>query len=43
MSRKPEAPAWNIYAWENVKKGQEPPTRENTKGKVVVFHCFQSW
>ena len=38
-----KAPAWNIYAWENVKKGQEPPTRENTKGKVVVFHCFQSW
>ena len=37
-----EAPAWHIYAWSNVKKGNEP-TRANTKGKVVVFHCFQSW
>jgi len=37
------APAWHAWAWANVEKGEEPPTRENTKGKVVVFHCFQSW
>ncbi|MHC4471879.1 MAG: PDZ domain-containing protein [Planctomycetota bacterium] len=37
------APAWHVYAWDNVDEGREPPTRENTKGKVVVFHCFQSW
>ena len=38
-----EAPAWHIYAWSNVKKKGTAPTRENTKGKIVVIHCFQSW
>lgn len=38
-----EAPAWHAFAWVNVKKGAEPPTRANTLGKVVVIHCFQSW
>jgi len=35
------APAWHAFAWVNVEG--EPPTRANTKGKVVVIHCFQSW
>lgn len=38
-----DAPAWHAFAWVNVGKGKEPPTRANTKGKVVVIHCFQSW
>ena len=38
-----EAPPWFAFAWANVAKGKEPPTLENTKGKVVVLHCFQSW
>lgn len=38
-----DAPDWHVYAWSGLKEGQEPPTRQNTKGKVVVFHCFQSW
>ena len=38
-----EAPPWYAYAWANVGKKEKPPTRENTKGKVVVFHTFQSW
>ncbi|MCZ6691518.1 MAG: PDZ domain-containing protein [Planctomycetota bacterium] len=37
------APEWHAYAWGNLKEGQEPPTRNNTRGKVVVIHCFQSW
>lgn len=36
-----EAPEWFAYAWANVPEGKEPPTRENTKGKVVVIHAFQ--
>jgi len=36
-------PAWYAYKWANVKKGEEPPTPENTKGKVLVLHTFQSW
>jgi len=38
-----DAPAWHAFAWANVGKGRAPPTRANTKGKVVVIHCFQSW
>ncbi|MEM8884155.1 MAG: PDZ domain-containing protein [Planctomycetota bacterium] len=38
-----DAPAWHAFAWENVAKGAEPPTRANTRGKVVVIHCFHSW
>ena len=38
-----KAPDWYVYAWANVRKGKEPPTRKNTKGKVVIIHCFQSW
>jgi len=38
-----EAPSWYGYAWHNIPRGQEPPTRENTQGKVVVIHAFQSW
>ena len=38
-----KAPDWYVYAWANVPKGKEAPTRKNTKGKVVVIHCFQSW
>ena len=36
-----DAPPWHAFAWVNA--GKEPPTRANTKGKVVVIHCFQSW
>ena len=36
-----KAPDWFVYAWEQARG--EPPTRVNTKGKVVVLHCFQSW
>ena len=38
-----EAPEWHAYAWGNLEKGQKPPTRQNTRGKVVVIHAFQSW
>ena len=38
-----EAPAWHAFAWANVPAGGAAPTRANTKGKVVVFHAFQSW
>lgn len=38
-----DAPPWYAYAWSNIGKGRPAPTRENTKGKVVVFHTFQSW
>ena len=37
-----KAPEWISYAWTNLGKGK-PPTRESAKGKVVVFHAFQSW
>ena len=37
------APAWHAFGWVNVARGQQPPTLANTKGKVVVIHCFQSW
>ena len=37
------APEWFAYAWGNVKKKQKPPTRQNTKGKIVVIHAFQGW
>jgi predicted metalloprotease with PDZ domain len=36
-----QAPEWFVYAW--AEAGKEPPTRANTKGKVVVIHCYQSW
>lgn len=38
-----DAPEWYGYAWGNVGKQQEPPTRQNTKGKIVVIHAFQGW
>lgn len=38
-----EAPAWYGYAWANVGKKEAPPSKENTAGKVVVVHAFQSW
>jgi len=38
-----KAPAWSAFAWVNVPKGELRPTVINTRGKVVVFHCFQSW
>ncbi len=34
---------WYAYKWANVADGEEPPTPENTKGKVLVLHTFQSW
>lgn len=37
------APAWHAFGWVNVARGKQPPTLANTKGKVVVIHCFQSW
>ena len=37
------APPWYAYAWANVGKKEKPPTRESTKGKIVVLHTFQSW
>ncbi len=38
-----EAPDWHVYAWDNVTEGETAPTRATTAGKVVAFHCFQSW
>jgi len=38
-----DAPAWYAYAWGNVNKKRKPPTRQNTKGKIVVIHAFQGW
>jgi membrane-associated protease RseP (regulator of RpoE activity) len=38
-----KAPAWSAFAWVNVPKGKAAPTLANARGKVVVFHCFQSW
>ena len=38
-----KAPAWYAYAWGNVAKDAKPPTRANTKGKIVIIHAFQSW
>ena len=37
-----KAPGWQIFAWSAGKK-RAPPTPGNTKGKVVLFHAFQSW
>ena len=37
------APAWHAFAWANVPEGEQPPTLANSKGKVVIFHAFQSW
>ncbi|NJN14402.1 MAG: PDZ domain-containing protein [Planctomycetes bacterium] len=42
VDRKEGVP-WYAYAWANVPEGAEPPTWENTKGKIVVLHAFQSW
>ena len=38
-----DAPDWFAYEWTNVPKGKQPPTRKNTRGKVVVIHAFQGW
>jgi len=38
-----KSPGWSAFAWVNVPKGKVAPDAENTRGKVVVFHCFQSW
>lgn len=38
-----DAPEWYAYAWGNVSKKRKPPTRQNTKGKIVVIHAFQGW
>ncbi len=38
-----KSPGWSAFAWINVPKGKVAPDAENTRGKVVVFHCFQSW
>jgi len=38
-----KAPAWSAFAWVNVPRGKLRPTVINSRGKVVVFHCFQSW
>jgi predicted metalloprotease with PDZ domain len=38
-----KASAWHAYAWGNLKDGQKAPALEDCKGKVVVFHAFQSW
>ena len=44
-----EAPDWYAYGWErhdadsNRSSAVDAPTRENTAGKVVVIHAFQSW
>jgi len=38
-----KAPAWSAFAWVNVPEGKKPPTLKGSRGKVVVFHCFQSW
>jgi len=38
-----DAPPWFAYAWANTSRRRPAPTRENTEGKVVVFHAFQSW
>ena len=36
------APPWYGYAWD-LPKGVSAPTRDNTRGRVVVIHAFQSW
>jgi membrane-associated protease RseP (regulator of RpoE activity) len=36
-----EAPEWFGHSWGNLAPGAQPPTKENTKGKVVVIHAFQ--
>ena len=36
-----KAPDWHAASWSGVKG--DPPSRETTKGKVVVIHAFQSW
>ncbi len=36
------APPWYGYAWD-LPKGVPAPTRNNSRGKVVVIHAFQSW
>lgn len=36
-----KAPDWHATSWAGVKGN--PPSREATKGKVVVIHAFQSW
>lgn len=38
-----KSPGWFGYAWANTSEERPAPTPENTKGKVVVFHAFQSW
>jgi len=38
-----KAPAWSAFAWVNVPRGKAAPTLQNSRGKVIVFHCFQSW
>lgn len=37
------APPWAPTRWGNLAEGQEPPTLESLKGKVVVLFCYQSW
>ena len=37
-----QAVKWWVSEWKNVKRGEEPPTLENTRGKVVVLHAFQA-
>jgi membrane-associated protease RseP (regulator of RpoE activity) len=36
-----EVPEWFAHSWGNLAEGAQPPTRESTKGKVVVIHAFQ--
>jgi len=37
------APPWTPERWSNLAEGQQPPTLESLKGKVVVLFCYQSW
>ena len=37
-----KAPPWHAFAWAATGE-DKPPTFDNTFGKVVVIHAFQSW
>jgi len=38
-----EAPEIKVDQWMHVPDGEEAPTKENLKGKVIYMYCYQSW
>lgn len=38
-----QAPAISVDKWMHIPKGEEIPTPESLKGKVIYMYCYQSW